>query len=81
MCDDDEVEISSELSNNEIILAEPKLYSTLKGSLNEYSCPLFFYKMNEHQLQNMAKISKILFCITESSVPSECMFSKSGELI
>jgi len=70
-----------ELSNNEIILAELKLYSTLNGSLNEYSCPLFFYKMNEHQLPNIAKISKMLFCITASSVPSECLFSKSGELI
>ncbi len=28
--DDDEVELSSELSKNEIILAELKLYSTLK---------------------------------------------------
>ena len=79
--DDDEVELSSELSKNEIILAELKLYSTLKGSLNEHSCPLLFYKINEHQLPNMAKISKMLFCITASSVPSECMFSKSGELI
>jgi len=69
----------SELSNNEIILAELKLYSALKGSLNEYSCLLFFYKMNELQLPNMAEISKMLFCITASSVPSEYMFSKSGE--
>ena len=80
MCDDDEVELSSELSKNEIILAELKLYSTLKGSLNEHSCPFLFYKINEHQLPNMAKIAKMLFCITASSVPSECMFSKSGEL-
>jgi hypothetical protein len=79
--DDDEVELSSELSKNEIILAELKLYSTLKGSLNEHSCPLLFYKINEHQLPNMAKISKMLFCIIASSVPSECLFSKSGELI
>ena len=79
--DDDEVELSLELSKNEIILAELKLYSTLKGSLNEHSCPLLFYKINEHQLPNMAKISKMLFCITASSVPSECLFSKSGELI
>jgi len=42
MWDDDEVELSSELSKNEIILAELKLYSTLKGSLNEHSCPLSF---------------------------------------
>jgi len=79
--DDDEVELSSELSKNEIILAELKLYSTLKGSLNEHSCPLLFYKINEHQLPNIAIISKMLFCITASSVPSECLFSKSGELI
>jgi hypothetical protein len=79
--DDDEVELSSELSKNEIILAELKLYSTLKGSLNEHSCPLIFYKINEHQLPNMAKISKMLFCIIASSVPSECLFRKSGELI
>jgi len=50
-----------------IILAELKLYSTLKGSLDEHSCPLLFYKINEHQLPNMAKISKMLFCITASS--------------
>ena len=40
--DDDEVDLSSELSKNEIILAELKLNSTLKGSLNEHSCPLLF---------------------------------------
>jgi hypothetical protein len=29
----------------------------------------------------MGKIAKMLFCVTASSVPSECMFSKAGELI
>jgi hypothetical protein len=28
----------------------------------------------------MRKISKMLFCVTASSVPSECMFSKAEDL-
>jgi hypothetical protein len=62
-----------ELSNNEIIFAELKLYSTLKGSLNEYSCLLFFYQINEHQLPNMAKISKMLFCISLPCYQNLCL--------
>jgi hypothetical protein len=77
LCDDDEIEPVPEKSNKEIIIAELQLYSTLKiFFIDDHSCPLLFYKMNEQKLPNMAKISKRLFRITASSVPSECVFSK-----
>ena len=62
-------------------IAELKFYQTLKGYFNKYICPLEFYKLNNHHLPFMGKIAKMLFCVTASSVPSECMFSKAGELI
>ena len=62
-------------------IAELKFYQILKGYFNEYTCPLEFYKLNYHHLPFMGKIAKMLFCVTASSVPSECMFSKAGELI
>ena len=49
--------------------------------LIEFSCPLNFYKINENIIPNMAKIAKMVFCITASSVPSECRFSTAGDLI
>ena len=43
--------------------------------LIELSCPLNFYKINENIIPNMAKIAKMVFCITASSVTPECLFS------
>ena len=79
--EDDDESLEQQLSFSEIIIGEIKNYQKLKTTLTDTMCPLQFYKFNCHQLPNMAKIAKNLFCITASSVPSECLFSKTGELI
>ncbi len=81
LCEEDDEEPEPELSSNEIIIKELRLYTTLKGYITKHTCPLEFYKLNSHHLPILGKISQMLFCITASSVPSECLFSKSGELI
>lgn len=82
LCEEHDDEPEPELTSNEIIIRELRLYTSLSTrGITEYSCPLQFYKSNLQQLPNMARIAKMLFCITASSVPSECLFSKSGELI
>ncbi len=80
VCVEDE-EVLPALSSNELIKNELKSYSNIRVYVNEYSCPLEFYQNNEKILPNMAKIAKMVFCITASSVPSECLFSTAGNLI
>lgn len=62
-------------------MTELRTYASLKANVTEKSCPLRFYYRNQHFLPNMARIAKLLFCTTASSVPSECLFSTAGELI
>lgn len=82
LCEDDDDNESLPMpTGTAIIISELGRYSSLKAGVEENSCPLLFYKKNNHLLPNMAKISKMIFCITASSVPSECMFSSAGELI
>jgi hypothetical protein len=81
LCEEEETEEPLELSINDVIINELSIYLTLKGFVTEHSCPIQFYKLNVHQLPNMARISKMLFCLTASSVTSECVFSTAGELI
>ncbi len=78
---EEEDESAVTITSSEIILTELSTYMTLKANVTEYSCPLGFYKRNEHLLPNMARIAKLVFCTTASSVPSECLFSSAGELI
>ena len=80
LCVEDE-EIQPVPNKNELIISELQTYMNIRTNVDEYSCPLAFYKMNEHILPNMSKIAKMLFCITASSVPSECLFSTAGDLI
>ena len=80
LCKEEEIE-PLEMSSNDVIINELRVYLTLKGLVTELSCPIQFYKLNSHQIPNMAKISHMLFSITASSVPSECVFSTAGELI
>ncbi len=74
--EDDEYEIGSLIEN------EIKLYRKLKAvNLNDLSCPLEFYKLNQTVLPNLSKIIEMVFCVMASSVPSEQTFSASGLLI
>ena len=68
-------------SSTDVIIEELENYSNIRANVNEFSCPLNFYKINENIIPNMAKIAKMVFCITASSVPSECLFSTAGDLI
>ncbi len=81
LCEEDEVEQAEVLSNSQIIISELNMYTSLKNTVTDTSCPLKFYQLNKDNLPNLANIAKMLFCTTASSVPSECLFSKSGELI
>ena len=82
LCEEEEDdEDLAEISTNDVIINELKMYLTLKGSITEYTCPLQFYKLISDKLPFMAKIAFMLFCITASSVPSECVFSSAGDLI
>ena len=68
---DKPLEINDEISN----------YSNMSIKLNENSCPLEFYSKNSNQFLILSKIAKKLFCITDSSVSCEQLFSKAGEII
>lgn len=81
LCVEEDEDLPPALSTNEIIIKELHTYSTLRVTVFENSCPLNFYKLHEDRLPNMARIAKMLFCITASSVPSECLFSSAGQLI
>ncbi len=74
-------DVLPDLSSTDVIIKEPENYSNIRAIVNEFSCPLNFYKINENIIPNMAKIAKMVFCITASSVPSECLFSTAGDLI
>ena len=60
---------------------EIKHYRTIRVDLNEDSCPLKFYKMYQLVLPYMSRIASMVFCVTASSVPSECVFSAAGQLL
>jgi len=81
MCEEADTESEPLQTGADIIVTEMRNYNSLKCHITEYSCPLEFYKLNLMHLPNMARIAKMLFCVTASSVPSECTFSKSGQII
>lgn len=43
--------------------------------------PLLWWKENEKRFGNLAPLAKKYLCILGTSVPSERLFSKAGELI
>jgi hypothetical protein len=45
------------------------------------SCPLQFFKANQHKYPRLSKLAKFLFSITATSVPSEVLFSHSGNIV
>ena len=49
--------------------------------MNDQSCPLAFYKSNQFVLPGLAQVAEFIFCSTASSVPTECVFSESGQII
>jgi len=68
-------------SSIDVIIKELENYSYIRANVKKFSCILNFYKINESIIPYMAKIAKMVFFITASSVPSECLFSTAGDLI
>lgn len=56
-------------------------YTNMSIKVCENSCPLEFYSKFTNQFSLLPIIEKKLFCIKASSVPSEQLFSKAGEII
>jgi hypothetical protein len=44
-----------------MLIKELENYSNIRANVNEFSCPLNFYKINENIIPNMAKIAKWCF--------------------
>ncbi len=75
---DDEIDESNDITNQ--IIKELQYYDTNKVELHETSSPLDYFKEREKILPNLSKIAKLLHCIPATSSPSECLFSRTGEI-
>ena len=62
VCVEDE-DVLPDLSSTDVIFKELENYSNIRANVNELSCPLNFYNINENIIPNMAKIAKMVFCI------------------
>jgi hypothetical protein len=67
----EQLELDDEISN----------YSNMNIASNEDSNPLDFWKMHSYQFPILSIICKKIFSIPCTSVPSERLFSKSGEIV
>ncbi len=67
----EQLELDDEISN----------YSNMNIAFNEDSNPLEFWKVHSNQFPILSIICKKIFSIPCTSVPSERLFSKSGEVI
>lgn len=78
---DNEFQAWDELQSTNTINVELKYYRCVKTYVHETSDPLQFYMQHQTQIPNLARIAKMIFCATASSVPSECVFSAAGRLV
>lgn len=69
-----------ESTQESIIDTELKLYCE-QPRLNRHSDPLRWWKMQSMRLPKLSKLAKQILAVPATSVPSERVFSKAGELI
>ena len=69
--------LESEIENFRLYLFNPPNDETKIDSSYLHN-PLFFYKLHQLNIPLLTKIVIKLFCITETSVPAESLFSISG---
>ena len=78
---DDNADVEATDSSHEsVITAELKLYSEAPR-LNRLADPLQWWRRYSMRLPNLAKLAKEILAVPATSVPSERVFSKAGELI
>ena len=73
--------MDSRVNSSRNNLLEDEIYRYSNMDVNEYyDDPLEFFRINKSSFPLLCKIVKHLFCITASSVPSECLFSHAGQI-
>lgn len=75
---DDSIE-TEDIALNEIIGEINRFYNTYL-KLSDDINPLDFYKEHQNVYPHLANLSRLLFAIPASSVPSECLFSKAADI-
>jgi len=60
--------------------SEINLFFNTRMDLKVDLDPLLFYKENQFKYKYLSKLARMLFSIPASSVPSESLFSKTGEV-
>jgi len=55
VCVEDE-DVLPDLSSTDVIIKKLENYSNIRANVNEFSCPLNFYNINENIIPNMAMV-------------------------
>lgn len=76
--DDDDVSGSEDSSVDADIQKEINLLYSSKFNFSDDFNPLEFYKLNKTTYPHLSALSRMLFSIPASSVPSESLFSKAS---
>ncbi|XP_021357233.1 zinc finger BED domain-containing protein 1-like [Mizuhopecten yessoensis] len=66
---------SLDLIEEEVLMYKQLLPIPLQGN------PLLWWKTNEHKMPHIARLAKSLLCIPGTSVPSERVFSTTGDVL
>lgn len=77
---DDELELENDQSPISMITKEMSQFLSTKYELSQQTDPLKFYKEHQKKYPNLSNLAKFLFCIPASSVASESLFSKAGNI-
>lgn len=82
MCaESEESDLSESTDEIKIILEEIKQYQRKKYDIKEDTNPLEFYSKFYLDFPFLSQIARRIFNLTATSVPSESLFSKVGDVI
>ena len=79
--DEDDNFVTSSNTVLDQVLNEIKEYARTKLDLADTLNPIYFWRENRFKYPQLAIISRMLLSIPASSVPSECLFSKAGDIV